>query len=130
MYATDNPNDNFGMIHEGLLKSLQFQNLSSGAQNFLLTCYVHAQTEKSRRCLYNHGKEFSREYDHERDFVFPRKQMEEYGVDGSNGYKYLKALIDAGFLEIKEQNKHMRMVNVYSFSSKWRERQRDQEETS
>ena len=34
--------------------------------------------------------------------------------------KYFKELENAGFLTKKEKNKHMKKVNVYSFSDRWK----------
>ena len=110
----------FGIIYEGMCKSEQFQKLSRKAQIVYVLCRVHAHTQKCKACLYNHAKEEGRTYGPD-CFVFPDCQQDDYGEhDHSNFNKYMKQLINAGFIDLIENNKHRFKINVYSFSSKWK----------
>lgn len=122
IYASVGVNDNFGCIYDGMLKSKAFQELHPGAKIFYVICRVQAQTSKGKQCLFMHGQDADRNYNEKCDFVFPAKHMREYGYKRENGHKYLQELIEAGFIEKKECNKPQKKVNVYSFSTKWKER--------
>ena len=111
-------NDTFDMIYNGMLKHMAFRNLSLGARYFYILCRVNSKGD-GRSCLYQHGKENNTLYT-EHDFVFPAKQQAAFGIDRSNGSKYFKELMAAGFVERKEENKHRQKVNVYTFVDKWR----------
>ena len=45
----------------------------------------------------------------------------EYGLQRTNSQRYFKELIEKGFIEKYESNKHRKKVNVYRFSSKWKD---------
>ena len=122
MPFADVGNTNFGMVRDGLLQSPFFQSLTIGERYFYIVCLVEAKTSKSRRCLYNHGKENGKEELYSTlDFVFPAAHMRLYGFDSGNGSRYLKSLIEKGFLERVEGNKPRQQVNVYRFSTRWKE---------
>ncbi len=112
--------ENFGTVYESLVKSKQFQSLSMPAKLIYVYCRINANTSNGRACLYNHGKEEETSYT-PNHFVFPAGQQAEYGLKRTNTHRYLKELVNAGFIELCEQNKHRQKVNVYKFSSKWKE---------
>lgn len=114
------PNDTFGMIYDGLIQSEQYKRLSLGVRDFYIKCRVQSASKHGRSCLFKHSEETGATYDIDNDFVFPAKHMQMYGIDRSNGQKLMNELISAGFIEIKEKNKHMYKVNVYSFSGRWK----------
>lgn len=111
--------DYFGTIFDGMLQHPQFKALTCGAKLFYCHCRVQAKSEHGRSCLYQHGKEFGRDYT-DADFVFPASHLEKYGYDRSNASRYFKELEKAGFLIKKEKNQHMKKVNVYAFSDHWK----------
>lgn len=117
--ASIGSNDYFGTVFDGMFQHPQFQKLTCGARLFYCYCRVQAKSEHGRSCLYQHGKEFGITYT-DADFVFPAKHLEMYGYDRSNATRYFKELENAGFLTKKEKNKHMKKVNVYSFSDRWK----------
>lgn len=119
IYGSKSPNDKFGMVYDGLLKSKAFQELECGARFFYIVCRVQARSKEGTSSLYRHGEEHGIMFA-PNDFVFPASHMKLYGIDRSNGSKWMKQLIKAGFIEIKEQNKHRYKINVYSFSIKWK----------
>lgn len=119
--ASVGKDDKFGMMYDGMAKSEAYQKLKCGEKLFYIICRIQARSKQGTTCLYKHSAENGKNYS-ENDFVFPAEHMELYGYDRSNGGKYLKALVEAGFIEEKENNKHRYKVNVYSFSSKWKEK--------
>lgn len=123
-FASSKSSDYFGTIFESMCKSGAYLSLSIGAKQFYTLCRVQARSSSGRACLYAHGKEYDKQYDSERYFVFPAKHQEEYGIKRQNGNKYLKELESAGFIEKVEQNNHIHKVNVYRFSDKWQEKEK------
>lgn len=109
----------YGTMGVEEMKSPQFRNLSVGAQLMYVRCRCQSQSPEGRRCLYQHSKDVGINYNPDSYFVFPSKHMAQYGVDRGNGSKWIKELIDKGFLERAESNKHRYKVNVYLFSTKW-----------
>lgn len=119
LYASVGDKDFFGTIYDGMCKSKKYQALSIGAKQFYTLCRVQAKSSHGTSCLYKHGAELGITYT-EHDFVFPASHLKMYGFDRSNASRYFKELIAAGFINIKESNKHMKKVNVYSFSNRWK----------
>ncbi len=120
IFASIGKDDKFGMVYDGLYQSKAFNELPLSVKHFYTLCRIQAKSSHGTSCLYKHGKEYGITYT-ENDFVFPASHMRKYGVDRSNGFKCLKKLIEAGFIDKKEKNKHMYKVNVYSFSKRWKE---------
>lgn len=117
--ASVGENDFFGTVYVGMIRSAAFQKMSLGARYFYILCRVQAKSTDGRACLHNHGKEFGLIYT-ENDFVFPASHLKKSGIDRSNASRYFKELEAAGFIEKKEKNKSLKKVNVYSFSSRWK----------
>lgn len=112
--------DTFAMIYNTMLIHKNFVELSPSAKITYLYCRNQATNTKGRQCLYNHGQEFEREYTGNY-FTFPAKHAEAYGMKRQNLNKYLNELIKKGFIEKVESNKNQQKVNIYKFSSKWKE---------
>lgn len=119
IFASIGEKDYFGTLYDGMCKSNAYKSLSIGTKHFYTLCRVQAQSTHGKSCLYKHGKEFGIKYS-ENDFVFPASHLNMYGIDRSNASRYFKELEAAGFIDKKEKNKHMKKVNVYSFSSRWK----------
>ena len=119
-YSGAEANEPFGRVYSSVLKSEQYRNLSIGARQLYCCCRAQESSRKGRQCLFRHGVEDGNDsYVEYRDFVFPARHLSEYGIDRSNAVKWFGELEDAGFITIREKNKHRRKVNVYSFSDKW-----------
>lgn len=119
LYAGNGPNDRFGTVFDGMVTSEKFQSLSLGARYFYILCRVQSQSKHGKACLYKHREEYGRTYG-DKCFVFPASHQRMYGVDKGNSSRYLSELTKAGFIECIENNSHMRKVNVYAFSDKWK----------
>jgi len=131
----DNPYSKYGFLYCDLLKSKKYQALSKPAQLFYLVCIGNSHDDKARACLKEHVKrdnvfcgrpEYTDiEYFFEHGyFVFPARQLREYGYTRAYGWKLMQELIDAGFVEKKENNKARQQVNVYKFSTRWKNKTR------
>lgn len=112
--------DTFGMICESMCKTKVFQDLTPSAKVMYVLCRVQSASEDGRRCLFQHAKQYEREYSAD-CFVFPAQHMEKYGLDRRNAKKQIDLLVSAGFLDIVEENRQQKLVNVYRFSSRWKE---------
>lgn len=113
--------ETFATIYDSMMKHEKFKNLSLAAKFLYIACRNQHTSRLGRECLYNHAKEHNITYPNNA-FVFPAKHQKEYGFnDRSNVRRWMKELIEAGFIEIYENNKHRWKVNVYVFISKWKE---------
>lgn len=110
----------FGMVYYSMLHHDSFINLSSSAKLIYMYCRVHSSSKIARSCLYKHAEEEGFTYP-SGCFVFPAKHQRIYGFnDRSNFRKHMRELIDNGFIERFEDNKHRWKVTVYRFSQKWK----------
>lgn len=117
--ASTGGDDRFGVVYDGMMSSDAFKKLSCGLRLFYIACRVQAKSKQGTSCLYKHGQESGTVYD-ENCFVFPASHLQRYGYDRSDGNKYLRGLIAAGFIKKVESNKSRFKVSVYRFSSQWR----------
>lgn len=119
--ASAKAGENFGTLFPSMLESDIFQSLSNPAKILYMACRVVSKTEEASKCLYAHSCEDNVKYT-EYDFVCSAKFIERYaGINRKNATKYFNELIEKGFIEKLEANKHRKDVNVYSFSTKWKE---------
>ncbi len=119
VFASVAERDTFGTVFDGMLQHEAFKALSIGAKLFYVYCRVQSKTSRGKACLYKHGNEYGIIYN-ENDFVFPASHLKDYKIDRSNATRYFYELEKAGFIEKKERNNHIKKVNVYTFSSKWK----------
>lgn len=118
-YLATGGGGNYGIVYEDMAKSEIYKSLNIGAKQFYTVCRIHARTKASTQCLYKHAKEDCEKYNSSY-FVFPMKQLAEYGYQRQNAKKYFDELIQKGFIERVESNAHRYKVNVYRFSDKWK----------
>ena len=119
MASLNDSDRSFTRIYPGLIRSRAYHSLSLGAKQFYLLCRVQACSKEGRAVLYRHGKEFGVEYD-TNCFVFPASHLETFGIRRQNSTKYFHELEEKGFVDRVENNKHMKKVNVYRFSARWK----------
>ena len=99
-------NEKYGILYESMALSKEFQALTPTAKLFLVLCTM----QYNRTNIYKGDKKGI--------FTFPKKRMEQYGYDSRNGRRYLKELLDNGFIEVVEKN--FFKENIYEFSEKWK----------
>ena len=116
----NNKHENFGSIYESMVKSEQFKALSNPARMLYVLSRIQHKSSTGKACLHNHGEEFGVKYP-DACFVFPAKQQLEYGLQRTNTHRYFNELIEKGFIEKYESNKDRKKINVYRFSSKWKD---------
>ena len=119
IYGSNAVNDNYGTLFESMVTSDKYEQMPLALKHLYTLCRVQAQSEKGKRALYQYCKTENREV-RSNFFVFPSKHMEMYGLDRSNTYKLFPKLADAGFIEIIENNKNRKGMNLYAFSDKWK----------
>lgn len=109
----------FGTLYHSMLTDKRFIDLPMSAKVVYMACRVQATSKNGRACLYKHAKAEGTEYA-DNCFVFPTKQQREYGFkDRGNFSRSMQTLIDEGFIDKVEDNKHRWKTNIYKFSSKW-----------
>ena len=54
-----------------------------------------------------------------RDFQFPALKMKALGIKERTARKYIKELVDAGFVELVRSGRNTRTPNDYRFSFHW-----------
>lgn len=133
----DNPYSRYGVIYVDMLKSPKFQSLSNPAKLLYLTMTAHAREEKAIECLYNAILDLDEllglntpKMDIDRTvyqsdfkyFVFPLRQYKQYGLESKGVYKYSRELLAAGFIENPVRQTHLKRVNIYQFSTHWKEK--------
>ena len=112
--------ETFAMIYDSMLKHPAFIKLSPTAKIIYMLCRNQATCREGRQCLHEHSKRTGVTYP-DSCFVFPAKQQEQYGYTGrANVSKYLNELTKAGFIKSYEKNQHRFKVNVYQFTSEWK----------
>lgn len=117
---TGGKNDTYGTVFDSLLKSETFIQLSPPAKNLYVCCRNQLISKEGRRCLHKHGEETSVNYP-SGCFVFPAAQQRLYGWnDTGNFHRYMNELIEAGFIQKYEGNKHRWKVTVYKMDTRWR----------
>lgn len=132
----DNPYSKWARLYVDILKSSAFQALSKPAQMFYFVCLANMHDDKARASLKNHimethesieaaGRLYNLDIDKYLDskngyFIMPAKHLKQYGYTRGNGWKLMNELIDAGFVEKVEANKHRKKENVYRFSTAWK----------
>ena len=119
-FASTGIKDRFGTVFEGMAKNDRFKKLNPAVRMFYVLCRIESQTDKGKQCLYKHAKETGETYG-ANCFVFPASHQKEYGIKRQNGTAYFKALIEAGFIKVRENNSHRHKINVYCFSDKWKD---------
>lgn len=135
-----NPYSKFTMLYEDLFLSPEFQALDHATQHFYICCRINAITDNGWGALVKHTKErnarmdlskmqSTQEMNERMDndngyFVMPAAHMKRFGYTRQHGYKLMKKLIDAGFVEEVENNKSQLKMNCYKFSSKFKSRVR------
>lgn len=133
----DNPYSRYGSICVDMLKSSKFQSLSNPAKLLYLTMTAHSREEKAIECLYNAILDLDEllglntpKMDIDRTvyqsdfkyFVFPLRQYKQYGLESKGVYKYSRELLAAGFIENPVRQTHLKRVNIYQFSTHWKEK--------
>lgn len=114
-----NAKDTFSTLYDSMITSEKFKQLSLPAKNVYYLCRNQYTSRRGRECLYNHAKEYGITYP-DGCFVFPAKHSEVYGLKRAYVSKYLTELEKAGFIKRYENNKHTWKVNVYQFSTEWK----------
>lgn len=113
--------ESFGTVYHSMVTDDKFKKLSNMAKEVYFYCRIQLTSKESRECLFNHGKEQDITYG-DGCFVFPSKHQQGYGfMDRGNFSGWMQELINAGFIERVEHNKHRRKVNVYRFSTRWKD---------
>lgn len=90
----------FVQVGNSLLLSPDFQGLSMGAR----CLYLCAAMEAGGR----------------RNFTFPQTAAKKYGISPRSMRRYIKELVDAGFIDMETSGRWTRESNHYLFSMRWR----------
>jgi hypothetical protein len=114
--------DRFTYIYEGTLTSKQFTALSPSARLLYLACASQRMSAKGLAHLHLFNQQHGTDY-HEKKgyFTMPNRRLKEYGLKPDTCYRTaFKELINAGFIEIVEGNKHRHIENIYRLSTAWK----------
>ncbi len=98
--ATADGRESFIRIGQTLLKSTQFQALSTGTR-YLYVC-------------------MAAESKGEREFTFPLSAAKSYGITKNSLTRHVEELKRAGFITVNS-GANVRAPNIYTFSFSWRE---------
>lgn len=118
-YASCSVKDSYGTMFESMARSPNYQALSLPQKQLYTLCRVQYQSSIGKQCLYRHSEQEGKSYP-PNAFVFPATHLKAFGIHRQNAAKYMKGLIEAGFIECLEHNEHRHKPNVYAFSDKWK----------
>jgi hypothetical protein len=114
--------DRFTYIYDGTLTSKQFTSMSPTAQRLYFACISQRMSAKGLAHLHLFNQQHGTDY-HEKNgyFTMPNKRLKDYGLKPDTCYRHsFKELINAGFIEVVEDNKHRHIENIYRLSKAWK----------
>lgn len=114
--------DNYTYIYDGTLTSKQFTSMSPSAQRLYFACISQRMSGKGKANLHlfneQHGKNYSEQDGY---FTMPNKRIKDYGLNPVTCYKTgFKELVDVGFIEVVENNRHRHIENIYRLITAWK----------
>lgn len=129
-YASRKDSDTYSRIYHDLLKSEAFNRLTLGARNYYFACCDVAHSSDGMKMLRAHDLKYGTDYfkcsfdfgDKTATkcyFCFPESLNKTYRFNRKATLEWRKQLIDEGFLELVENNKHRKIQNVYALSNEW-----------
>lgn len=114
--------DNYTYIYDGTLTCKQFISMSPTAQRLYFACISQRMSGKGKANLHLFNEQYGTNYN-EQDgyFTMPNKRIKDYGLKPDTCYRTgFKELINAGFIEVVENNKHRKIENVYRLITAWK----------
>ena len=106
-----------------ILQSVEnVKRLSPSARLLYLACASQRMSAKGLAHLHLFNQQHGTDY-HEKKgyFTMPNRRLKEYGLKPDTCYRTaFKELINAGFIEIVEGNKHRHIENIYRLSTAWK----------
>ena len=116
--------DNFAIIYEGALTSKQYTSMSPTARQLYIACISQNMSGKGKANLHLFNKQHGTDYNEKKGyFTMPNKRIKDYGLSPNTCHKHsFKELINTGFIEVIENNKHRHIENIYRFSAEWKKK--------
>lgn len=116
--------DNFAIIYEGALTCKQYISMSPTAKQLYIACISQNMSKKGTANLHLFNKQHGTNYNEKSGyFTMPNKRIKDYGLSPNTCHKHsFKELINAGFIEVIENNKHRHIENIYRFSAAWKKK--------
>ena len=114
--------DNFAIIYDGTLTCKQYISMSPTAQRLYIACISQRMSGKGKANLHLFNEQHGTKYN-EQDgyFTMPNTRLQAYGLKPNTCHAYtFKELINAGFIEVIENNRHRHIENIYRFSTAWK----------
>lgn len=114
--------DRFTYIYDGTLTSTQFTALSPSARLLYLACTSQRMSAKGLAHLHLFNQQHGTDYNEKNGyFTMPNRRIKDYGLKPDTCYRHsFKELINAGFIEVVEGNKHRHIENIYRLSTAWK----------
>lgn len=114
--------DRFTYIYDGTLTSTQFTALSPSARLLYLACASQRMSAKGLAHLHLFNQQHGTDYNEKNGyFTMPNRRIKDYGLKPDTCYRHsFKELINAGFIEVVEGNKHRHIENIYRLSTAWK----------
>lgn len=114
--------DWFATIYEGALTCQAFIEMSQSARLLYFACVSQNMSGKGKANLHLFNEQHGTDYN-EKDgyFTMPNTRLKAYGLKPNTCHsRSFKELINAGFIEVIENNKHRHIENIYRFSLAWK----------
>lgn len=114
--------DWYAIIYDGALTSKQYTSMSLSARQLYVSCISQRTSGKGKANLHLFNQQHGTDYN-EKDgyFTMPNKRLIEYGLKPGTCHRTsFRELINAGFIEVVENNRHRHIENIYRFSAAWK----------
>ena len=114
--------DWFAIIYDGALSCKQYTSMSLSARQLYVSCISQRMSGKGKANLHLFNQQHGTNYN-EKDgyFTMPNKRIREYGLNPSTCHRTsFRELINAGFIEVVENNRHRHIENIYRLSTAWK----------
>lgn len=115
-------NDNYTYIYDKALTCKQFTSMSQSARLLYFACISQRMSGRGKANLHLFNEQQGTNYNEvDGYFTMPNTRMIAYGLKPNTCHAYaFKELINAGFIEVVENNKHRHIENVYRLSTAWK----------
>ena len=114
--------DWYAVIYDGAMTCKQFTELSQSARLLYIACISQRMSGKGKANLHLFNQQHGTDYN-ENDgyFTMPNRRIKDYGLKPGTCHRTsFKELINAGFIEVVEGNKHRHIENIYRLSTAWK----------
>lgn len=116
--------DNYTYIYDGTMTCKQYTSMSLSARQLYIACISQRMSKTGTANLHLFNEQNGTNYnEYDGYFTMPNVRIKAYGLRPNTCHAYaFKELIENGFIEVVENNKHRHIENIYRLSTAWRKK--------